>query len=308
MKVSICMGIYNGDKFIKQQLKSILEQTHPADEVILCDDNSTDNTVVIVQEFIKKNQLESSWHLYKNRENRGYPGNFYYVMGLCTGDIVFLADQDDIWEKRKLEKMLGVLEMYPDAAIVACRFGLVDAEGKQIKSIMAPSHSLGSNELKTITIYDIFYNYEWPGMVLAYRNSWYQKWDKVIGEIPHDIFLCARAAEEGVLLQMDEILAWHRRHENNTASEEHRIRKLLNKKRKLWEIEKYLGMLEQFEKCKVLQTEKGCKILREKLTAMRSRYAALQSGKIMQVLQSALQNHKNVRFATVVCDVLIVKQ
>lgn len=308
MKVSICMGIYNGEKFIEKQLNSILEQTRPADEVILCDDSSTDHTVAIVQKFIKVNRLEAFWHFYRNSENKGYPAIFYYVMSLCTGDFVFLADQDDIWAKTKLEKMTAALEEHPEAAVVACKYGLIDSEGKKINAVMEPSRSIGSNALKAITIHDIFYRYEWPGMVLAYRNDWYQKWNKTIGEIPHDIFLCAKAAEEGEFLQLDETLAWHRRHEHNAAAEEHRIRKLLNKERKLWEIEKYLKMLEQFKQCEVLQTEEGIKTLQEKLIAIRSRYAALQSGKVIQVLKSAAVNHRNVRPATVVCDVLIVRQ
>lgn len=307
MKISICMGIYHGENFIEEQLYSILNQTRPADEVILCDDRSDDNTVAVIQRFIAKNQLEDSWHLYCNKQNKGYPSNFYYAMSFCTGDIVFLADQDDVWAETKVEKMTAILEANSKASVVACKFQLMDGEGKDIKAIMQPSRSAQSSKLKKVSIYDIFYRYEWPGMVLAYRNEWYRNWNKNIGEIPHDIFLCAKAAEEGAFLQLDETLAWHRRHQNNTAAEEHRISKLLNKERKLWEIEKYLQMLEQFEKCEVLQTEEGRRTLQEKLKTMRSRYAALKSGKIMQVLKSAVANRRNVRIATVVCDVLIAK-
>lgn len=307
MKISICMGIYNGERFIEKQLLTILKQTHPADEVILCDDNSTDNTVAVLQEFIRENNVENSWHIYRNSENKGYPENYYYAMSLCTGDIVFLADQDDIWAETKLEKMAAVLEAHPEAAVLACSFGLVDGKGENIKAVMRPSHGMGNNKLKPINIYEIFYRYEWPGMVLAYRNVWYSEWDKTGGKIPHDILLCAKAAEEKAFFQMNEILAWHRRHECNTAAEEHRIRKLLNKKRKLWEIEKYLIMLEQFDKDEILQTEEGIRILQEKLTAMRSRYNALKSGKIRRVLKSAVENYRCVRLVTVICDVLIAK-
>lgn len=308
MKISICMGTYNGEKYIGRQLCSILEQTRPADEVILCDDGSRDNTAAIVQKFIKDNRLEASWYLHENRDNKGYPANYYNAMDLCTGDIVFLADQDDIWEKTKLEKMTDAMEAHPEAAVLACKFGLIDEEGKCIKAVMNPSRSADSGKWKSIAVHDIFYKYEWPGMVLAYRNAWYRNWNKTIGEIPHDIFLCARAAEEGAFLQLDETLAWHRRHGNNTAAEEHRISRLLNKERKFWEIEKYLKMLEQFGKCEVFQTEEGRRTLRDKLTAMRSRYEALQSGKITRVLKSAVENRRNVRPATVVCDILIARR
>lgn len=311
MTISLCMGIYNGEKYIEEQLNSILRQTRKADEVILCDDGSTDGTVEAVRGFIERNGLGDNWKLYCNQKNRGYPGNFYYAMSLCTMDAVFLADQDDIWAATKLERMCNVLEQHPEAKLAACKFGLIDSADEKIHALMSPSHSLGTGKLQQIGLFDIFYKYEWPGMVLAYRNAWYLEWEKRHGghenlQIPHDIFLCAMAAEEGAFLQLDAELAYHRRHEDNTAAEEHRIGKLLQKDRKLWEIEKYLRMLQEFEKCQVLQTAEGKRILRGKIHAMEGRYEALQSGKISQVLRRAFRDRRYVRIATVVCDLLIV--
>lgn len=307
-KISVAMGIYNGEQYIEEQLRSILKQTRPIDEVILCDDGSTDNTAAIVQRFIVKNGLETGWHLIRNQENKGYPANFYYAMSLCTGDIVFLADQDDIWSETKVEKMAAIMEADKKIAVLACRFDLIDGQGNQIKPLLKPTYAKERQGLEKISLHAIFYRYEWPGMVLAYRNRWYQGWEKRIGTIPHDIFICAKAAEEGAFFRTEEILAWHRRHEKNTAAEEHRVRKLLHKERKLWEIEKYLKMLDAFAECQVLETEEGRRMLEEKTQAMRSRYEALRSGRLTQVIKSAVQNRKNVRPATVVCDILIVKQ
>ena len=377
MTVSVCMGIYNGEKYIEEQLDSILGQTRKAEEVILCDDCSTDRTVEIVRLFIERNGLQESWRLYCNGENRGYPGNFYYVMGLCAGDVVFLADQDDVWAETKLERMCAVLEEHPEAEVLACKFGLMDGEGERIHAVMAPSRSLGTRKLRQVGLREIFRKYQWPGMVLAYRNGWYrergmgicgqespgQKGARTAGEaeecheemgqsrkdgnrshaetgqsredrsrshedaghhgedgsgpcgnggsefkVPHDIFLCAMAAEEGAFFHMDEELAHHRRHEDNTAAEEHRVGKLLQKKRKLWEIEKYLRMLGEFEERRVLRTEVGKRILREKTQAMEGRYEALQSGRIWRVLRAAARDWRQVRGVAVVCDLVIVRE
>ena len=372
MTVSVCMGIYNGEKYIEEQLDSILGQTRKAEEVILCDDCSTDRTVEIVRLFIERNGLQESWRLYCNGENRGYPGNFYYVMGLCTGDVVFLADQDDVWAETKLERMCAVLEEHPEAEVLACKFGLMDGEGERIHAVMAPSHSLGTGKLRQVGLREIFRKYQWPGMVLAYRNGWYRERGMGIcgqespgpcgeygswsyedmgqcgeernrscedagpcgeygsrsredagqcGEdrsgpsgngglefrVPHDIFLCAMAAEEGAFFHMDEELAHHRRHDSNTAAEEHRVGKLLQRERKLWEIEKYLRMLGEFEERRVLRTEAGKRILREKTRAMEGRYEALQSGRIWQVLRAAARDWRQVRAVAVVCDLMIVR-
>ena len=127
-------------------------------------------------------------------------------------------------------------------------------------------------------------------------------------KVPHDIFLCAMAAEEGAFFHMDEELAHHRRHEDNTAAEEHRVGKLLQKKRKLWEIEKYLRMLGEFEERRVLRTEVGKRILREKTQAMEGRYEALQSGRIWRVLRAAARDWRQVRGVAVVCDLMIVRK
>ena len=318
MTISVCMGIYNGEKYIEKQLDSIYRQTRKADEVILCDDCSTDGTVEVVRRFIERNGLRESWKLYCNEENRGYPGNFYYVMGLCTGDVVFPADQDDVWAEMKLERMCAVLELHPEAAAVACKFGLMNGEGEKIHAVMAPTHSLETGKLRQVEIREIFYKYQWPGMVLVYRNGWYRERVGLCGgsghlrqcgqesQIPHDILLCAMAAEEGAFFQLDEELAYHRRHESNAAAEEHRMGRLLQKERKLWEIEKYLGMLRAFQGGEVLRTEKGKRTLEEKLSTMEGRYGALKSGKMRAVLRHAFRDRRNVRLATVVCDLVIV--
>ncbi len=308
MKISVCMGIYNGEKYIEEQLMSILQQTIKADEVILCDDNSKDRTVEIVQNFISRNHLQERWKLFQNSENKGYPGNFYYAMSLCTGDVVFLADQDDIWHKEKIQKMVQLTEKHPEAKAVCCKFGLIDADGNDIHTVMAPTQTRGTGQARNVMISDVFYKCEWPGMVMAYRNDWYQTWKRENLKIPHDFAVSARAAEEQGFLQLDEELAYHRRHDNNAGGEEYRFSRLLNKERKLKEIEAYLDILHGFEKEDVLQTEEGENALQHKLASMQGRYDALLSGKICRVIQNAWRQRQQVRLATVLCDLAIVKK
>ena len=308
MKISVCMGTYNGEKYILQQLQTIYEQSRKSDEVILCDDGSKDDTVKIIRKFIQEKHLQECWTLYENEVNKGYPNNFYYAMSLCSGDVVFLADQDDLWHKDKIKILTEHLEANEDAKCVCCKFELVDEAGANIHTMMAPTSSGESKTARQVTIEDVFYKCEWPGMVMAYRNDWYKAWAPAEGEteIPHDFLVCARAAEEGGFVQLDESLAYHRRHENNTGGEEHRISRLLNKERKLKEIEDYLKILEGFQK-EVLVTERGRVALADKLRSMKGRYEALQSRKITKVLGNAWRNRKQTRVATVVCDVVICK-
>lgn len=308
MTVSVCMGVYNGARYITEQLYSILHQTRQPDEVIICDDVSTDDTVEIVQAFIRDNGLEATWKLYCNQENKGYPSNFFYACGLCTKEIVFLADQDDIWHEEKIARMCEVFAENPEANAVCCKFGLIDAEGKDIQTIMAPTHSKESKQLREVSVKDIFYRNEYPGMVVAYRNAWAEEWLPADSKIPHDFLICVRAAEENAFRQLDMELAYHRRHDNNAGGEEHRINRLLNRERKLKEIEKYLEMLETFRTENLLKTDNGKKALGSKLESMQARLDALKSGSVGKVIKNARRHREEVRLSTVICDVMIAKR
>ncbi|MCL2062539.1 MAG: glycosyltransferase family 2 protein [Firmicutes bacterium] len=104
MKSSVALCTYNGAKFLKEQLDSIEAQTVSVDEIIICDDASTDETVRIAEEFKAASKAEVK--IYINETNLKSTKNFEKAISLCTGEFVFLCDQDDIWEKNKVESML----------------------------------------------------------------------------------------------------------------------------------------------------------------------------------------------------------
>lgn len=316
MRISVCMGIYNGRKYIEEQLECIRKQTLQPDEVILCDDGSTDGTREVIQKYVAAHSELVGWKVLLNEQNKGYPGNFYYSMEQCTGDIVFLADQDDVWDAHKIERMAAIMAEREEIKVLGCTFGLIDSSDEAIHTVMAPTSQQDTGTVKNISVDQVFYKCEWPGMVLAYRNDWYQKKSKEsgasdeqkkeCGKIPHDFFLCARAAEENGFYQLEERLAYHRRHDNNAGGEEHRIGRLLNKERKLKEIRDYNEILEHFSKGQVMQTAVGKVALEKKSDSMQGRYEALVSGKLQRVLGNAWKHKNEVRLATLVCDVLIV--
>lgn len=308
MKISVCICTYNGENFIREQLDSIYNQVRQPDELIICDDGSQDSTVKIIFTYIRQNQLEDKWKMYVNEVNKGYPGNLYYAMSLCTGDIVFLADQDDIWKRDKLQIMSDVFEKERGIKVLACKFGLINAVGEDIHTLMAPTRSNDSMKLKNITLADIFYKYETPGMVLAYRNEWYRQCVIQSKVVPHDFLICSMAAEEHGLVQIDAELAYHRRHANNVGGEEHRLKKLLSKERKLKEIADYLKLLRALAEEQCLRTADAQKELALKINSMEGRDNALRSGRYCEVLHNAWENRKLTRKITVICDLLICKE
>ena len=313
--ISVCMGIYNGEAYIKEQLQSILDQTLPPDEVILCDDCSTDHTRDIVDQFIQEKDLSGKWQFYCNHENKGYPDNFYDCMSLCRGDYVFLADQDDIWDRRKLERMTEVMKKNDHIKVLSCKFGLINEEGSEIHTVMKPTRTKSTGTTRNVSIADVFYKCEWPGMVMAYAGRWYEDklsiWREQKGhmgeypKVPHDFLLCAWAAEEKGFCQLDEELAWHRRHDHNTGKEEHRLARLLNPERKLREIREYIHILGLFDSQGIMQTTEGYQAMKHKETIMKERFEALCSGKVSKVLANIRRNRADTRFVTAICDLTI---
>src|SRR4051812_35139545 len=102
MKLSVALCTFNGDKFLVEQLESILSQDLPVDEIIVCDDRSSDETLYLIDTFIRK--YPGVIKLHQNESTLTSIRNFEKAIGLCTGDIVFLSDQDDVWlpEKTKI--------------------------------------------------------------------------------------------------------------------------------------------------------------------------------------------------------------
>lgn len=116
------------------------------------DDCSTDHTRDIVEQFIQENGLSGKRQFYCNHENKGYPDNFYDCMSLCRGDYVFLADQDDIWDRHKLERMTDVMKKNDGTKVLSCKFGLINEEGSKIYTVMKPTRTKRTETTGCLTV------------------------------------------------------------------------------------------------------------------------------------------------------------
>ncbi len=139
--ISIAMCTYNGDKYIQEQLESILQQTYQNFELIITDDCSSDNTIKIIQKYQNK---DSRIKLYQNSINLGFVKNFEKAMSLCTGEYIALSDQDDKWHHDKLNLFINEIKenvlIYSDAI-------LIDKNGKETggQLIQPDSHLVSGN-------------------------------------------------------------------------------------------------------------------------------------------------------------------
>ena len=104
-RISVCMAAYNGEKYIAEQLKSILPQLGEDDEIIVSDDGSTDKTLEIVRGF-----CDERISIISNELEHGYSKNFENALSHAKGDIIFICDQDDVWMPDKVKIMCEALK------------------------------------------------------------------------------------------------------------------------------------------------------------------------------------------------------
>ena len=119
--ISVCIATYNGEKFIVEQLKTILSQLTDFDEIIISDDHSSDCTLSLIRSF-----RDPRIKIYLNENDKGYTSNFENALKKATGEIIFIADQDDIWKKDKVDISLNYLKKYDFIVSDAC---IIDNSG-----------------------------------------------------------------------------------------------------------------------------------------------------------------------------------
>ncbi|MBM1222836.1 glycosyltransferase [Ponticoccus sp. SC2-23] len=126
MHISIALATFNGEKHIMEQLESFSAQTVLPDELVICDDCSTDKTIDLVSHFATTAPFKVT--LIENEKNLGHVQNFSKALSFCSGDVVFLSDQDDKWFPRKIEKIRSAFQENPNLWIVVHDGELTDGK------------------------------------------------------------------------------------------------------------------------------------------------------------------------------------
>lgn len=226
MKLSVVVCTYNGSRYLKEQLDSIKDQIRQADEVLLFDDRSADDTLEIAARYIEANGL-SSWRLSVNEKNLGYIENFRQAIAAAGGDWIVLCDQDDLWTKDKLASMEACAKRHPDARAIAADFTIINANGASgdpslrhtiQRGVRLPSAQAGSRLPSFIDdpCLLLVKNFA-PGCTMAFSKeirAVYLKETK--GEIPHDWELLLISQMLGGLYFLPAQFTRYRIHGNNT--------------------------------------------------------------------------------------------
>jgi len=202
-RISIALATYNGGNYIRSQLDSFASQTTLPDELIVSDDRSTDSTLEIVEEFRKTAPF--SVKVFVNERNLGYTQNFSRAFQNCTGDIVFLSDQDDVWHKNKIERILREFDGENRPELVIHDLMICDAS-------LHPRGQTKMGFLENLG-FDVERHFV-TGMAIAIRLEFLKLCAPVPAEpkMTHDLWIseCARLIGKKTIVR--EVLADYRRH------------------------------------------------------------------------------------------------
>lgn len=160
MKSSVCMAVYNGEKYLQQQLSSILEQLEKEDEVIIINDCSTDNSLSIISSF-----SDPRIQVISNSNNLGVISSFEKALNNAAGDIIFFSDQDDIWLPGKVKTVTDCMKHYQCCAVVSNAL-VIDEDEKIIHNSYFSIRKIGSPG-----VWKSFYRNNYIGCCMAICSS-----------------------------------------------------------------------------------------------------------------------------------------
>lgn len=211
-KISVCMATYNGEKYIKEQIESIIKNLNAEDEVIIVDDKSKDKTVSIIKSYNDKRIV-----LIKNEKNLGVNKSFEIGINNCKNEYIFLADQDDIWIDGRVNKMLESL-IENQKSIVAGNQEFIDSFGKKI-DYSTLELDMNDSEKKIKNMYRIFRgNAYYTGCAMAFKRDIKNKILPFPNYIEsHDLWIAKIGILENTIFHLQEKVLKRRIHGSNVS-------------------------------------------------------------------------------------------
>ena len=214
--ISVCMTTYNGERFLKEQLDSILQQLSVNDEIVISDDGSTDGTLDIVKSY--DDSRIKLLHHNKNKQKYTFSYttvNMQNALRHANGEYIFMADQDDVWLPDKVQIMLQYCRDY-DLVLADCldvdanlqilcdsHFKLYNAKSGILHNLIGPCCYLGSN--------------------MCFRRSLLNVFMDIPENVPHDLWIGMMTELRGKLILIPEKTMLYRRHETNVSGMNNRL-------------------------------------------------------------------------------------
>ena len=266
--VSIAMCTYNGERYIKEQLESILNQTYSNLEIIISDDCSNDATIDIIKHYQK---ADSRIKLFINKQNLGFVKNFENVISLCNGEYIALADQDDIWKKNKIEKF--ILEIKDNILIYSDAILIDDKSRKTDLQLIRPHNLLCKGKCsKSLLLYNVV-----SGNTMMFHKNLVQYILPIHPNMNyHDSWIAFVATNYSTITYTDEPMTYYRRYSEQITHKQ-------NKKTK--------NILTKI-KYKTIQKNNNANLRYRELTALKS-LSILNDLSTIKIIDSLILHYKN---------------
>lgn len=220
MDVSVALCTYNGERYIADQLDSILNQTHVPDEIVVRDDGSTDRTLEILNEYAT--DAPELFDIEQHAENTGVAKNFESAIRACTGDYIALSDQDDVWHEEKLARQLAALSE-SDAALACHNSTLVTDSMDPIGDLWAdliPAYIPESETRPTDTFRQLVRRNFVQGATVLLDAEYVDEILPLPAAWHHDYYLAIQACLRGGIIVLDDELLSYRQHEQQEVGGE----------------------------------------------------------------------------------------
>ncbi len=215
-KISIALCTYNGAKFLPAQLESFLAQTRLPDELIVCDDCSTDETPLIIKDFARCAPFTVTFRV--NEKNLGSTKNFERVISLCGGDLIFLSDQDDVWLPKKIARIEAEFVKNSQVGLVFSDAEIVDENLQTVNcNLWQFTFSEERREnARNGNFFDVLLRQNVvTGATMAFRSGYRKSFMPIPDRIPnliHDAWISLLIASEAKVVFVEEQLIKYRQH------------------------------------------------------------------------------------------------
>ena len=218
-KTSVALCTYNGEQYIEEQILSILNQSHPIDEIVICDDGSSDKTITIIETIQATSQIPI--YLFKNTPNLGVTENFRKAVSLCQGEIIFFSDQDDVWLPHKVERILKYLANHPSVMAVFSDALFIDSAGNHnthYRNLFRMSFHKEEQKMFNagLQLECFLRRNHATGATMAVRKKFIKEchpFDYCSSNFLHDFSIAIQAAERGQLGVIYQPLIYYRQHD-----------------------------------------------------------------------------------------------
>jgi glycosyltransferase involved in cell wall biosynthesis len=209
--ISVCIAAYNGERFIQQQIASVLSQLTSNDEIVIVDDCSTDRTVSAIASFNDPRIL-----LIQNERNSGVVRTFERALANSRNELLFLCDQDDLWRADKVQQFKNLFCRWPNLSLAASDATISDAEGHITSTSFVEIHPFYPGILRNLA------RNRYLGCTMVLRRSLLAYCLPFPSDIPmHDVWIGMVNRLVGKSAFIADQLVMYRRHGKNATSSIH---------------------------------------------------------------------------------------